>query len=94
MGISFFTTSPVEDVVNVSPDVICFQNLFFHKDKDHLKTIVLRAEKAGVKGFIITADEPVLGKTAPFKGGSAAFAKYLKLSGVKYHLFHKESPDR
>jgi len=86
MGISFFTSCPVEDVVNASPDTVCFQHLHLLKDKELLKRTIFRAERAGVKGFMLSIDCPVQGRLS-FKDGTANMYKFVKSTGVKYDVF-------
>ncbi|XP_074577845.1 glycolate oxidase 3-like [Curcuma longa] len=61
MILSSWSTSSVEEVNSTGPGVRFFQ-LYVYKDRNVVRQIVGRAEKAGFKAIVLTVDTPRLGR--------------------------------
>ncbi|CAL9120444.1 unnamed protein product [Musa textilis] len=61
MTLSSWATSSVEEVASTGPGVRFFQ-LYVYKDRDVVRQLVKRAERAGFKAIVLTVDTPRLGR--------------------------------
>ncbi|XP_042419037.1 peroxisomal (S)-2-hydroxy-acid oxidase GLO3-like [Zingiber officinale] len=61
MTLSSWSTSSVEEVNSTGPGVRFFQ-LYVYKDRNVVRQLVGRAEKAGFKAIVLTVDTPRLGR--------------------------------
>jgi len=59
--LSTFSTTPLEDIAKVAPDV-CWYQLYTPKDHIVLEDIIKRVKKSGYKALVITVDIPVSAK--------------------------------
>uniref|UniRef100_A0A0D3CK92 (S)-2-hydroxy-acid oxidase n=1 Tax=Brassica oleracea var. oleracea TaxID=109376 RepID=A0A0D3CK92_BRAOL len=66
MTLSSWTTSSVEEVASTGPGIRFFQIRFFqlqvYKNRKVVEQLVRRAERAGFKAIVLTADAPRLGR--------------------------------
>ena len=64
--VSMAATTAIEDIAaaarEVTPDPGLWFQLYLQPDLEFTEAIVRRAEKAGVKAFVVTVDSPVLGR--------------------------------
>ncbi|KAJ4975649.1 hypothetical protein NE237_000755 [Protea cynaroides] len=61
MTLSSWATSSVEEVASTGPGIRFFQ-LYVYKDRNVVKQLVRRAERAGFKAIALTVDTPRLGR--------------------------------
>jgi len=61
MLLSTLSTTPMETVVELTGGATWFQ-LYVHKDREMVKGLVQRAEKAGCKALVLTVDAPAMGR--------------------------------
>ncbi|EOA16863.1 hypothetical protein CARUB_v10005088mg [Capsella rubella] len=61
MTLSSWATSSVEEVASTGPGIRFFQ-LYVYKDRNVVRQLVKRAEKAGFKAIALTVDTPRLGR--------------------------------
>ncbi|KAI5423172.1 hypothetical protein KIW84_046237 [Lathyrus oleraceus] len=61
MTLSSWATSSIEEIVSTGPG-IRFLQLYLLKDRNMVTQLVRRAEKAGFKAILLTADSPVIGR--------------------------------
>ncbi len=61
MVLSTLSNAPLEDVVRAAPGAVWFQ-LYVYRDRGATKALVERAEAAGCKALVLTADAPLLGR--------------------------------
>ncbi|THU50407.1 hypothetical protein C4D60_Mb06t19890 [Musa balbisiana] len=61
MTLSSWATSSVAEVASTGPGVRFFQ-LYVYKDRDVVRQLVKRAERAGFKAIVLTVDTPRLGR--------------------------------
>jgi (S)-2-hydroxy-acid oxidase len=62
MGLSSFSTTPLEDVRAASggnPNVL---QLYLFENREYSRTLIQRAKKAGYKAVVLTVDTPLLGR--------------------------------
>ncbi|RSD22059.1 alpha-hydroxy acid oxidase [Amycolatopsis eburnea] len=66
MVVSMAATTAIEDIAaaarEVAPDPGLWFQLYLQPDLEFTEAIVRRAERAGVKAFVVTVDSPVLGR--------------------------------
>mmetsp|Transcript_11172 Transcript_11172/g.34217 ORF Transcript_11172/g.34217 Transcript_11172/m.34217 type:complete len:392 (+) Transcript_11172:142-1317(+) len=62
MGLSSWSTTSLEDVANEAPGAPRWFQLYVYKDREVVKKLVQRAEKAGYKAIALTVDTPRLGR--------------------------------
>ncbi|XP_022100400.1 peroxisomal (S)-2-hydroxy-acid oxidase-like [Acanthaster planci] len=70
MALSIFSSKDLEDVANpLSSETPLFQQLNVFCDRqtlertvEHTEHIIKRAEKAGLKGIVLTVDQPLIGR--------------------------------
>lgn len=61
MTLSTFSNTPVEDVAREIPGRLWFQ-LYLYTDREVSRALVARAEAAGARALVLTADTPRLGR--------------------------------
>ncbi|CAI8583953.1 unnamed protein product [Vicia faba] len=61
MTLSSWATSSMEEIVSTGPG-IRFLQLYLFKDRNMVTQLVTRAENAGFKAIVLTADSPVIGR--------------------------------
>ncbi|KMZ57775.1 L-lactate dehydrogenase (cytochrome) [Zostera marina] len=61
MTLSSWATSSVDEVASTGPGIRFFQ-LYVYKDRKVVEQLVRRAERAGFKAIVLTADTPQLGR--------------------------------
>lgn len=64
--ISMFSNVAVEDIVKKAPNAFLLAQMQFINDKTAIFSLMKRCERAGVKGFVITVDMPVLHPNKPY----------------------------
>eukprot|EP00188_Purpureofilum_apyrenoidigerum_P003356 Plantae.Rhodophyta-Purpureofilum_apyrenoidigerum.ctg34837.p1 GENE.Plantae.Rhodophyta-Purpureofilum_apyrenoidigerum.ctg34837~~Plantae.Rhodophyta-Purpureofilum_apyrenoidigerum.ctg34837.p1 ORF type:complete len:429 (+),score=73.99 Plantae.Rhodophyta-Purpureofilum_apyrenoidigerum.ctg34837:117-1289(+) len=62
MGLSSWSTTPLEDVAKEAPGAPRWFQLYVYKDREVTKQLVQRAEAAGYKAIALTVDTPRLGR--------------------------------
>jgi (S)-2-hydroxy-acid oxidase len=62
MGLSSFSTTPLEDVRTASGDNPSVLQLYLFENREYSRTLIQRAKKAGYKAIILTVDTPSLGR--------------------------------
>eukprot|EP00794_Sanderia_malayensis_P020573 gene20573-22597_t len=62
MTLSSWATSTIEDVSIANGDSLRWFQLYIYKDKNIVRDLVSRAEKAGYKALAVTIDAPILGQ--------------------------------
>lgn len=62
--LSTFGTSSIEEVAAAAPNCVKFFQMYITKDRDFVKLCIRRAEHAGFKGIVVTADGIVCGHLA------------------------------
>jgi len=60
--LSSWSTKSLEEVSQAGPDVLKWFQLYVYKDREVVKDLVRRAEKAGFVAFAVTVDTPILGR--------------------------------
>ncbi|XP_071961877.1 2-Hydroxyacid oxidase 2-like [Antedon mediterranea] len=62
MVLSSFSNTRIEDVKKAAPDGLYWMQVQLFKDKRITENVVRRADAAGFKALVLTADQPVFGK--------------------------------
>ena len=62
MMLSSLSTTSMEDVAEASGHGLRWMQLYVYRNREITKSIIQRAEKAGYKAIVVTADTPVIGK--------------------------------
>lgn len=62
MGMSSFSTSTLEDVATAIGDHPHVLQLYLFEEREHSRTLIQRAKKAGYKAVFLTVDTPMLGR--------------------------------
>ena len=62
MVLSSWSTTCIEEVAEASGSGLRWFQLYVYRDRQLTKELVLRAEKAGYKALVVTADTPIVGR--------------------------------
>lgn len=62
MGVSTLSTTSYENIANAVPNGTYAMQLYVYKERELSTKLIKRAELAGFKAIIMTADTPVLGQ--------------------------------
>lgn len=76
----------MEDVAEAAPDSLRFFQVYFSRNKETNKDIFKRAEDAGYKALVITADTSVLGKRESDIRNKFSLPPGLDIVNVKRYL--------
>ena len=62
MIVSTYATSSIEEVAEAAPGACLWFQLYILTNRKHVEQLVRRAERAGYKALVVTADCPYAGK--------------------------------
>lgn len=82
MTLSSWATSSVAEVASTGPGVRFFQ-LYVYKDRDVVRQLVKRAERAGFKAIVLTVDTPRLGRREADIKNRFALPSFLTLKNFE-----------
>ncbi|KAK2384004.1 Aldolase-type TIM barrel family protein [Trifolium repens] len=82
MTLSSWATSSVEEVASTGPG-IRFLQLYLFKDRNMVTKLVRRAENAGFKAIVLTADSPVLGHREASIKNRFTLPSYVRLKNFE-----------
>jgi len=76
--LSTFSTSALEEVTEASAGTCRFLQLYCHPDREVVRRLVMRAERAGYSAIFLTADVPVVGKRRAQSYNPSIFPSHLQ----------------
>ncbi|KAI5385295.1 glycolate oxidase 1 [Lathyrus oleraceus] len=82
MTLSSWATSSIEEIVSTGPG-IRFLQLYLLKDRNMVTQLVRRAEKAGFKAILLTADSPVIGRREADIKNRFILPSYLRMKNFE-----------
>ncbi|WJX46997.1 (S)-2-hydroxy-acid oxidase [Trifolium repens] len=82
MTLSSWATSSVEEVASTGPG-IRFLQLYLFKERNMVTKLVRRAENAGFKAIVLTADSPVLGRREAGIKNKFTLPSYVRLKNFE-----------
>jgi (S)-2-hydroxy-acid oxidase len=90
--LSTLSTTPIEEVVQASPDTTRWFQLYVTKNREITKNLVKDAEINGFSALVLTIDAPQLGKREADQRNKFSLPPHLKLAILeKYSKFNLDS---
>ncbi|CAK8578339.1 unnamed protein product [Lathyrus sativus] len=88
MTLSSWATSSIEEIVSTGPG-IRFLQLYLLKDRNMVTQLVRRAENAGFKAIVLTADSPVIGRKEAGIKNRFKLPSYLRMKNFEVRDLEK-----
>ena len=82
MILSLWSNISIEEVAESSGSGLRWFQLYIYKDRQLIKDLVLRAERAGYKALVITIDTPIMGKRLADERNRFDLPKHLSLPNI------------
>ena len=61
MVVGSFSTTGLEEVAEASGSGVCWLQLYIFRDRELIRSLVIRAERVSFKAIVVTIDQPLIG---------------------------------